>query len=150
MTDPTFFPSSTARMNFPLLFTAQAQKEFYINEAHVLMDILHHATVQGTASAAPASPVEGQCWLVGTGATGEFEGHDAHLACWQQGQWIFVAPVDGMTVFDRTAMQRLYYKVGWQKAVSVPMPSQGGVIDAQARSAIAALVDALRVSGILA
>lgn len=149
MTEPMSFPSSTARLGLPLLFAAQAQKEFFINEAHVLSDILHHATVEGTASSPPSSPNDGQCWLVGTGATGEFAGHDAAVAGWQQGQWIFVTPVEGMTVFDRSTLHRWYYRSGWQKAAGVAIPTQGSVIDAQARSAIVALTEALRVAGIV-
>lgn len=150
MTEPSLFPSSTARMGLPLLFAAQAQKEFFINEGLVLNDILHNATAEGMASSPPSSPGDGLCWLVASGATGEFADRDEALASWQQGQWIFVSPVEGMTVFDRSISRRRYYRSGWQIAAAVTTPAQGTVIDQQARNAITALIDALRTAGIVA
>lgn len=149
MTDPTIFPTTTARHGLPLLFAAQAQKEFFVNEAHVLSDMLHHTTVEGVADMPPAAPNEGDCWIVGTGGTEDFAGRDDAVAGWQQGQWTFVAPVDGMSVFDRSIARRRYYRGGWHCADTVTVPAQGPVIDAEARETIAALADALRIAGII-
>lgn len=150
MTDPIPFSSMTPRFGLPLLFTAQAQKEFFVNEAHALTDALCHPVVQGIALSEPAGPASGQCWIVGTGATGTFEAHDNELASHQAGQWLFISPVEGMTIFDWSLGQRRYYRGGWQIAGQVLEPTGGSLIDQEARTVIAQLIDAMRAAGILA
>ena len=60
MTDPVDFGSMTPRFELPLLFAAQAQKEFFVNEAHSLVDALLHPVVKGTTPTPPVrvEPVE--------------------------------------------------------------------------------------------
>ena len=69
------------RLKFPLLASGQAQKEATHNEALALADMLMQPVVQSVAPASvPASPQPGQCWIIGTGATGAWAGHDGALA----------------------------------------------------------------------
>jgi hypothetical protein len=149
MTDPISFPSATPRYFLPLLFAGQSQKEFYVNEAHALADALLHAACEGEAVDPPANPAEGECWLVASGATGEWAGEDGTLAARQAGNWLFIAPNDGMRLFDRATGQVLLYRNGWQRPVAPAEPSGGTVVDAEARTAIAELVAALIDAGVL-
>jgi hypothetical protein len=149
MTDPISFPSATPRFALPLLFAGQAQKEFYVNEAHALTDALLHAACEGETADPPPTPAEGEAWLVASGATGEWAGQDGKLASRQMGNWLFAAPCEGMRLFDRANGQALLYRGGWQRPAAPPLPSGGGVIDAEARTAIAGLVTALVDAGIL-
>lgn len=150
MTDPISFTTSTPRYALPLLFSGQAQKEFYVNEAHSLTDALLHAACEGEAADPPVTAVEGEAWLVAGSATGEWAGQDGKLASRQSGNWLFVTPGDGMRLFDKATGQILLYRGGWQRAASPALASGGTVVDAEARTAIADLVTALRQAGVFA
>ena len=149
MSDPLLFESASPRFGFPLLYAGQSQKEAFVNEAHALADALLHCAIEEEASAPPGTPVEGSNWLVGSGATGDWVGHDGAIACRQAGNWIFVEPRDGMRVLDRSTGQELRYFGGWNAPTVPGEPSGGSIVDAEARTAIAGLIAALRVAGIL-
>lgn len=149
MSDPISFTSTSARFDLPYLFPGQAQKEVFVNEAHARADMLLHPAIEGEANTPPAAPLDGECWLVGTAATGVWAGHEGDLACLQSGTWLFAAPRNGLQIFDQPAGQIRRFADGWQAASAVPTPSGGSVIDAEARGAIAGLVAALIAAGIL-
>jgi len=142
--------AATPRFSLPLLFSGRAQKEFYVNEAHALADALLHAACQGEASEPPATPANGEAWLVGSGATGAWAGEDGKLACYQAENWLFAVPNDGMRLFDRSTGQMLLYRGGWKRPATPAAPSGGTTVDTEARAAIADLVSALTQAGILA
>lgn len=148
MTDPISFTSATPRFALPLLFAGQAQKEVYVNEAHALTDALLHAACEGEAVDPPATPGEGEAWLVAAGATGEWTGEDGKLASRQSGNWLFAAPADGMRLFDRATGQMLLYRGGWQRPSAPTVPSGGAVIDSEGRTVLADLIAALTEAGI--
>ncbi len=149
MTQATNFPSATARFALPMLFAGQAQKEFFVNEAHALTDILLHACVEGEGSLPPTEPGEGECWIVGPGAGGAWSGHDGALAGYQGGNWLFIKPKTGMQVVDRAASQTLFFAKGWQRISAVPPASGGHTVDAEARSTLAKLIEALELAKLL-
>jgi hypothetical protein len=150
MTDTLTFASTTPRLGLPMLFTGQAQKEAYVNEAHSLVDAIAQCAIEGSASAPPATPVNGTNWLISTGATGDWAGQDSKIACYQSGNWMYVAPFDGLRIFNRATHQFVHYSSGWQTAASVTAPGGGTTIDTQARTALANLISALQTAGILA
>jgi Protein of unknown function (DUF2793) len=149
MSDPISFTSASARFALPFLFAGQAQKEVFVNEAHARADMLLHPAILGTANTPPATPQDGDCWLIGTSATGPWSGHDGQLAGRQDGNWLFTPPRNGMTVLDLSAGKIRRYANGWLTASAVSAPTGGTVIDVQARSAIAGLIAALVAGGIL-
>lgn len=148
MTDPIAFESATPRFGLPLLFTAQVQKEFYVNEAHAITDMLLHPTVEGVAEVVPAAN-EGQCWIVGATSGDAFSGKADCLACYQNGQWIFARAQPGMKVFDRSAGQYRFYIDGWSIANDISVPQGDSVVDIEARAAIAEITAALKAAGIV-
>ena len=149
MPDPITYTTATPRFALPLLFPGQSQKEYYVNGAHARADALLHAACDGEAAQPPATPVEGQAWLVSAGATGEWAGHDDSLAAFQAGTWLHVAPNDGMRVFDRSTGQVLIYRGGWQRPAAPAEPTGGTTVDGEARAAIADLIAVLAQAGIL-
>lgn len=148
MANPIAFPSTTARLSLPLLFVGQAQKEPFINHAFSLVDALLAGQVGDSLETPPSDPTEGSSYRILENATGEWTGHDHEIALRIGGAWEFVSPSDGMMTFDQTAGVRLLFAGGWQAAAEPSTPSGGATIDLEARSAISALIEALRAAGI--
>jgi hypothetical protein len=149
MTDPISFTSTSPRFSLPLLFVGQSQKEFTINEALARADALLHCAIESQLATPPATPAEGGCWLVATGATGDWAGHAGEIACREAGAWLFVTPRDGIRILNKATGQQMFYRTGWQAPSTPAAPSGGTTIDTQARTAINALIAALKTSGIL-
>jgi hypothetical protein len=142
------FDSATPRFKLPLLFAGQAQKEFYVNEAHALADALLHCAVEGESAVPPTTPAEGECWLVAAGGSGAWAGRDGMIASRTAGNWLFTAPRDGLALLDRATGQQIRFATTWRRP-EVPLAPIGGVtVDGEARATIAALIEALAVAGI--
>ena len=82
-----------------------------------------------------------------TGGTDIFAPHENELACWQQGQWVFMAPASGMSVYDRNLDAMRHFKGTWSKPTAIDLPSGGSTVDTQARTAIDQILSILRASG---
>ncbi|MBS7668212.1 DUF2793 domain-containing protein [Croceicoccus gelatinilyticus] len=149
MAEPITFNSATAKFALPFLHVAQTQKEVFVNEAHVIMDAMLHPLVEGVSDQPPVSPANGECWIVAPGATASFDNRDHQIACFNEGQWIFCQPVEGMRVFDKALGANRFYRDGWNANTVISKPSGGTTVDAEARSAIDGLIDALQRSGIV-
>ena len=150
MPEPLTFTSSSPRFGLPLLFPGQAQKEFFANQAHVVTDALLHPSIEGEAALPPPTPAEGEAWLVTSGASQAWSGQDSALASWQAGVWIFIAPSEGMQVFDKAAGQFTIFRTGaWMRTEAQPNPDGGVTIDSEARQTLTNLMEALRIAGIL-
>jgi hypothetical protein len=150
MPDPITFTSASPRYGLPYLFSGQSQKELFVNEAHALVDALLHPTVEGTADEPPAMPEEGECWLVGDDPSGAWEDRAGALASYQAAEWIFAEPREGLVILDDSTGQQIRFRGGWQRPETPAAPSGGTTVDAEARTAIAGLVEALIAAGILA
>lgn len=150
MSDPVFFPSTTPRLGLPLLAAGQAQKEFFLNQALFLLDALHPRAVKASQPAPPPNPMAGDCYRVTAPASGTWAGQADCIAVLVAGDWQFVAPAQGMALFDLARGHLLVFRSGWTLAPCPLAPVGGSVIDTEARAALAALLAALRDIGILA
>lgn len=149
MPDPIVFTSASPRLGLPLIFPGQSQKEFFMNEAHALVDALLHPAIEGESDAPPVAPEEGESWLVGGAPSGAWEDHAGELASYQAGSWIFAAARDGMAVLDRDTGQVIRFNGGWQRPAAPSEPDGGTTVDVEARAAIVGLIDGLVAAGIL-
>lgn len=161
----------TTRFQLPLLSAGQAQKEVFHNEALMRIDALSSPAVEGEAlPEPPAAPEAGQAWIVAADATGAWSGADGAVAAWTDGGWRFVPAVDGMLVWRRdkghwivraggswvgTAFPVSALSVEGTVVVgpqqpAVALPTGGAVIDAEARTALGAIVAALNAHGLIA
>lgn len=148
MPDPFVLDGATARLQLPLLFAGQVQKEVFVNTALAMLDGALHCAVEGESATPPAPPVDGTAWLVAPGATGEWAGQAGCLALRQAGQWLFVPALDGMQVLDRSRRQLVHRIAGSWRAPALPSaPTGGSTVDTQARQAIAQVVAALQQWG---
>ena len=150
MPEPIVFTSSTPRFALPLLFSGQSQKEFFVNQAHALLDVLVHPVIEGMSDTPPTAPVEGDTWLVVATANGVWSGQEDKLANYVGSQWLFISPQAGMRVFLRNSSQFYLFDNAWMGASEPAVPNGGTTVDVEARDAIADLIEVLRVSGILA
>lgn len=162
---------ATARFALPMLAAGQAQKELFHNEALAIVDaIAHPAALSIGDTSPPATPEPGQCWIVGDAPVGDWAGRSGTLACWTEGGWRFVEPVDGMTVWLSPAgIAARYSGGGWHageiaatrlvvgdvqvvgaRGAAVAQPVGGGTIDTQARATLAAIISSLVAHGLIA
>lgn len=148
MTDIITFTDATPRFALPMLRPGQSQKEFFVNHAFALADMLLHCSVIGEVAAPPPSPADGDCWLVAQGASGEWSGHDGAIAGWQAGRWVYTPAQDGMRIHDRSTGQILLFSQAWERPQAPGMPIGGATIDIEMRAAFGHLLAALATAGI--
>lgn len=108
-----------------------------------------HGAIEAELATPPATPSDGQCWLVATGASGDWTGQAGRIAARQSGNWLFIAPRDGMRLLNRTSGQEIRFQSTWKHPPRPATPTGGTVIDSEARSTISNLVAALVEAGIL-
>lgn len=148
----------TPRMALPMLVTGQGQKDVTHNEALIALDCLVHSVVKGRADSSPPLTLEaGECWIVGVGATGAWEGHDGHLACWTAAGWRFQAMPAGARVhvleegkdIRRSETAWVPVPASGPTLDAVVPPSGGNMVDGEARSAIIQLISRLSAAGLI-
>ncbi len=149
MSAPVTFPSSTPAIGLPYLVAGQAQKEFFVNQSLCLLDALQMRTVKASQSAPPAAAADGESYRIKAPASGAWTGREDRVAVRIAGDWHFIEPVQGTALFDQAAEAVIVFRSGWRVALAPPLPSGGTIVDAEARTAISALIAALKALGIL-
>jgi len=88
--------TETNLLKLPYILPSQAQKHVTHNEALRLLDgIVQLSVLSRDVSAPPGTAAEGDRYVVASGATGEWAGHDGEIAIRVDGGWSFVAPRSG-------------------------------------------------------
>lgn len=149
----------------------QAQKELFHNEALQVLDLLVAGAVEEPPrDAPPSAPPMGSCYIVGPSPTGEWDSHAGQVAGWTAAGWRFVEPIEGMRLHVRSSGETAVYRAGqWEigqlhgaelviggdkvvgpRAAAIGSPAGGAVVDTEARSAIDAILGALRGHGLIA
>lgn len=114
----------TPLLGLPYLAAAQAQKHVTHNEALSLLDGLVQGGVKSRQLASPpASPANGDRYVVAANATGAWAGADGKLAFFCDGDWRLLAPREGWRLWvDDEDMLIAFDGAGWRAAVIVPPP----------------------------
>ena len=161
---------TSPRHALPLLQAGQAQKEAYHNEALTLIDALVGLAAETYgANAPPVAPQPGQSWIVGGTPVGAWSGHPTTIALWTGGGWRFVdAPIGTPAWIKSEQMTRRRTASGWSdgrldaalvaiggvqvvgpRGPAIPAPTGGTTVDNEARSAISAVIVALKTHGLI-
>lgn len=91
---------TTPNLSLPYLFASQAQKHVTHNEALTILDAVIHAyVVSHDETSPPPSPADGERYLLPSGVTDLWQGHENALAAWQDGVWNFHSPSTGWVVW---------------------------------------------------
>ncbi|MGO4525579.1 DUF2793 domain-containing protein [Microvirga sp. 2MCAF35] len=114
--------SSTPHLALPLLAAAQAQKHVTHNEALAVLDALVQLAVkERSRTAPPASPEEGDRFLVGAGAAGVFAGQEGNIALFDLGSWRFFTPRSGWRAYvEAEDLLIVFDGDEWKPSASVP------------------------------
>ncbi|MEM7703080.1 MAG: DUF2793 domain-containing protein [Pseudomonadota bacterium] len=86
----------------------------------------------------------GESFLVGSSPSDDWLDKPGYLAIRMGEGWHFVAPAEGMEVFDTATGRKLIYLTEWYQPVAPIEPTGGSIVDAEARSAISDLIAALQ------
>lgn len=105
-------------LGLPYIQPAQAQKHVTHNEALRVLDAVVQLNVlSATATTPPATPDEGDRYLVAAAASGDWAGHDTELAVWDNGAWLYIAAQTGWVAFVRDTAGQVYFDgLGWEAA----------------------------------
>lgn len=159
----------TLRLALPLIVAGQTQKDVTHNAAVQALDRLVALCVASRSQAVPpATPAAGECHIVPAGGVAGWAQPAGTLMHWQGNGWLAEAPRDGLVALLIDEAVMLVHQGGWRSAwpvaglaiggrsvlaavpAAVGLPAGGGVVDTQARAAIADLVIALQQQGIVA
>ena len=160
--------SQTVRHNLPLIVAGQAQKEVTHNEALAAIDSkLQISLLSRQLLDPPVAPDTGDAYIIPTVATGAWAGKEGQVALWDGFGWRFTMPSKGTVAWVADEAGCIVWDDEWSSGwpvgslrigarevlgampVSVPAPSGGLNIDVEARTAIAAIVSALRAQGLI-
>lgn len=87
---------TTAQLGLTTLTAGQASAELAVNEALRKLDAVVQLSVKDRdLTAAPGSPTEGDRYIVGASATGDWSGHDGKVAAYLNSAWTYFAPREG-------------------------------------------------------
>ena len=87
---------ATTHLLLPYILAAQAQKHVTHNEALRILDgLVQPSVLDRDLTAPPASPADGDRYIVASGATGAWAGWDLNVALWTDGVWLRLPPRRG-------------------------------------------------------
>jgi hypothetical protein len=72
--EPHIVSDQTANLALPYILPSQAQKHVFHNEALQRLDAVVQLAVTGELPAPPVTPIEGECYLIASGAMGAWSG----------------------------------------------------------------------------
>ena len=121
--------SNSTHLQLPFLAAAQAQKHVSVNEALNALDaIVQLAVIDQTQILPPVTPAEGDRYIVGPGATGDWAGKDGQVASFIDGIWQFYQPKTGWIVWvENEATQYVFKDANWQQDIAATSASDASI-----------------------
>lgn len=105
--------ANTPHLNITLVTQSQSQKEVTINLAFQVLEALQNTGIISMAlSAPPGSPAEGALYVVKATGSGAWLGQDGNLAYFINGGWLFITPLNGLTLYDLSQSLLVTYSSG--------------------------------------
>ena len=75
--------------------------------------------INATTTAPPGSPISGDAYVIASGASGAWSGKDNYVAIYFNAAWAYLAPRNGMEVYNLAIALKLTYKSGsWSSATA--------------------------------
>lgn len=87
--------STTPNLAITLMSESQSGKYATFNDLAVVLDCCLIVVADQDLTAPPVSPAEGDSYLIATGASGDWVGHDGDVAVYSNGGWVFHTPRAG-------------------------------------------------------
>lgn len=111
-------PDTSANLSLPYIQPSQAQKHVTHNEGMKMLDALVHLMVIASDQATPpASPQDGDRYILPASSSGEWAGQDGNLAIFADSSWVFYLPNSGWTAWaDTPGEQIIYNGTNWVHA----------------------------------
>ena len=102
--------TNTSKLNLPYILQSQSQKEVTHNDGLNLLDMLVQAVVLEVGlDTPPVSPTLGGCYVIGNSPSGDWATHTGELTQAITGGWRFVAPFDGLLVYNLSDDKNYHY-----------------------------------------
>lgn len=81
----------------------------------------HLTVIDRDLTEPPETPTHGDAYIVGAGATGDWDGHDDDVAIYDTGDWVFGTPRGGWTavVLDEKKVVGYFEGEGWSTGVEL-------------------------------
>lgn len=146
--------SDTPTFGLPEWAAAQATPWLTENETKRIIEAAARGIIEDNdLSAPPGSCADGACYLVAGTGTGAWAGHDGEMAIAvgtnaANGWYFVVVAVEGVRLYVRDEnLTQFYNGASWYIPTAIADPTGGGVQDAEARTAINAIIVRLESLG---
>ncbi|MSU89013.1 DUF2793 domain-containing protein [Rhodobacteraceae bacterium 2CG4] len=122
--------NETYQHGLPLLAGGQAQKHVTVNEALSVLDaVAQLRIVSRDLTVPPQAAVDGQTYVVPSGATGAWAGQEGRIALWANGGWKYFQPRIGWVAWcEASGASMTFDGVDWQEDAVVTSGSGAGTL----------------------
>ncbi len=106
---------ATTHLLLPYILAAQAQKHVTHNEALRILDgLVQLSVLDRDLTGPPVSPADGDRYIVGSGASGDWAGWELNVALWTDGAWLRLPPRIGWRAWvEDEALLLVYNGASW-------------------------------------
>ncbi len=106
-------------LGFELLTSNQDSKHVTVNASALILEAVSIGVVVSQTNTPPASPTNGQLYIVGAAGTGAFLGQNNKLALYDSTTWYFYSPKTNQTLYNTTLAS--YVRFGGSTWASVSL-----------------------------